>query len=147
MYYFAYGSNLNLEQMKSRCPCSVPVVRAKLKDYQLGFNRTADILENKGSEVWGAIYDVPKGDMKALDRYEGYPHFYKKLDVKVESYRGKAYKVFTYAMIFEGAERPSDSYYRVIEEGYRNWGIGLKPLQQALDKSRQKGPFCPHRPK
>ncbi len=91
MYYFAYGSNLHREQMQERCPGSEPVAKAKLEGYRLCFNRVADIVEDEGSMVWGAIYTVSQGDIKNLDRYEGYPNFYDKLDVDVADDQGTQY--------------------------------------------------------
>ncbi len=75
MYYFAYGSNLHRVQMQSRCPESVPVAKVKLAGYRLNFNRVADIVEDKNSEVWGAVYTVSPRDIESLDLYEGYPVF------------------------------------------------------------------------
>ena len=36
-YYFAYGSNLNLEQMKTRCENAIKVGKGILPDYELEF--------------------------------------------------------------------------------------------------------------
>ena len=143
MYYFAYGSNLHREQMKKRCPDSEPVAKVRLEGYRLCFNRVADIVEDEGSIVWGAIYTVSSGDIGNLDRYEGYPNFYDKLDVDVADDQGKVYRAFAYVMTSKGCQEPSDSYYRIIEEGYRNWDLDLEPLQQALIDSRQQAPFRP----
>ncbi len=136
MYYFAYGSNLNREQMQERCPDSEPVAKAKLEGYRLCFNRVADIVEDEGSLVWGAIYTVSPRDIKNLDRYEGYPNFYDKLDVDVADDQGKVYRAFVYVMTSKGCREPNDSYYRIIVEGYRDWGLEPAPLQQALKLSR-----------
>ena len=38
--YFAYGSNLNLDQMARRCPDAEPVGRVRLDGYRLAFRRT-----------------------------------------------------------------------------------------------------------
>ena len=35
--YFAYGSNLDAEQMKARCPTARPLRTARLADHRLGF--------------------------------------------------------------------------------------------------------------
>ena len=37
--YFAYGSNLDLPQMKRRCPSSKLISKGSLSDYRLTFNR------------------------------------------------------------------------------------------------------------
>ena len=40
-YYFAYGSNMNLEQMKYRCPAAEVVENVRLEDYRLAFRGRA----------------------------------------------------------------------------------------------------------
>lgn len=135
MYYFAYGSNLNRVQMQSRCLESVPVAKAKLKGYRLNFNRVADIVEDKNSEVWGAVYTVSPGDIESLDLYEGYPRLYDKVGVKVIDERGKTYEAFAYLMTSKGSQEPSEGYYRIIEEGYQDWDLDKKLLQRALQES------------
>ena len=54
-YYFAYGSNMNLEQMKYRCPAAEVVENVRLENYRLAFrgrapgNGVATVLPEKGS--------------------------------------------------------------------------------------------------
>ena len=53
-YYFAYGSNMNLEQMKYRCPAAEVVENVRLENYRLAFrgrapgNGVATVLPEKG---------------------------------------------------------------------------------------------------
>ena len=49
--YIAYGSNINLEQMKYRCPHSKIVGTSEIKDYELEFRGVATIVSSKGSTV------------------------------------------------------------------------------------------------
>jgi hypothetical protein len=54
MLYFAYGSNLNLFQMKRRCKDSIFLKKINLKDFRLTFRskyRAADIEPKKNSIV------------------------------------------------------------------------------------------------
>ena len=77
-HYFAYGSNLNVEQMKRRCPSAEIVCNAKLMDYQIGFPRThrnwsggvASVLEEKHKFVEGVIYKITDEDLVKLDHME-----------------------------------------------------------------------------
>jgi hypothetical protein len=58
MLYFAYGSNLNLFQMKRRCKDSIFLKKINLKDFRLTFRskyRAADIEPKKNSIVPGGI--------------------------------------------------------------------------------------------
>ena len=85
MLYFAYGSNLNLFQMKRRCKDSVFLKKYELKGYRLNFRskyRAADIEKSKNSLVPGALFEISKSDEKKLDVYEDYPILYKKLYFK-----------------------------------------------------------------
>ena len=136
MFYFAYGSNLHQRQMKNRCPDSIPLARVKLNGYRLEFNRVADIVEEDGAVTWGAIYTVSPEDIKSLDRYEGYPRFYTKIAVEVEDQQGEALQAFAYVMNVKGCKEPSDGYYRIIEKGYWDWDLPVKPLQEALERCR-----------
>jgi gamma-glutamylcyclotransferase (GGCT)/AIG2-like uncharacterized protein YtfP len=140
MYYFAYGSNLHKEQMMRRCPDSRPVARVKLHGYQLVFNRVADIVEVEQAITWGVIYKVSPEDIKKLDRYEGYPRLYDKMPVTVEDDQGRIHLAFAYVLTIKGCKEPSDGYYHVIKEGYRDWGLPQKPLREALKRSRLSTP-------
>ena len=52
--YFAYGSNLNFEQMAYRCPEATVVGTAKLDGYELAFRRGyLTILPKEGASVEG----------------------------------------------------------------------------------------------
>ena len=67
MLYFAYGSNLNLFQMKRRCKDSVFIKKYELKGYRLNFRskyRSADIEKSKNSLVPGALFEISKSDEK-----------------------------------------------------------------------------------
>ena len=126
MLYFAYGSNLNLIQMKKRCSDSIPVAKVKLKDYKLVFNRVADIEESEEDIVYGAIYKVSDRDIKKLDIYEGYPRLYDRIDVEVEDDEGKTYAAFVYVMVVKGRGHPADSYYKIIKQDFKDWKISMQ---------------------
>ena len=80
-YYIAYGSNLNVRQMRMRCPTARIIGTSVLKDYELLFkgSKTGSYLtveKKPGSTVPVAVWAVAENDEKALDRYEGFPNFY-----------------------------------------------------------------------
>ena len=89
-YYIAYGSNLNIRQMRMRCPHARVIGTAVIKDYGLLFkgSRTGAYLTiepKEGSEVPVAVWEVTESDEAALDRYEGYPVFYYKKNILAAS--------------------------------------------------------------
>ncbi|KAI3332878.1 hypothetical protein F4824DRAFT_474009 [Ustulina deusta] len=71
--YFAYGSNLWLKQMATRCPNSYYAGRAVLPDYRWQINERgyANIVPTSGFTVHGLVYELGAGDEARLDRSEG----------------------------------------------------------------------------
>ena len=131
MLYFAYGSNLNLFQMKRRCKDSVFIKKYELKGYRLNFRskyRAADIEKSKNSLVPGALFEISKSDEKKLDVYEDFPILYKKLYF---SYYNK--KVMTYIMVNKTKFRyPTERYLNVVKRGYKDCKLNMKYLKIAL---------------
>jgi gamma-glutamylcyclotransferase (GGCT)/AIG2-like uncharacterized protein YtfP len=131
LYYFAYGSNMNWQQMKRRCPSSRFVCVARLPDYRFGITRhsrlrgcgTANIYPANGEEVWGIIYEVSDADLTVLDSFEdGYRReilsFY-----PVEDSTQPLDALVYVADIEQNVPRPNPEYRRLIIEGARHWRL------------------------
>jgi len=133
MLYFAYGSNLNLFQMKRRCKDSVFLKKYELKGYKLNFRskyRAADIEKSKNSVVPGALFEISKSDEKKLDVYEDYPILYKKLYFKYYNNT-----VMTYIMVNKTEFRyPTERYLNVVKQGYKDCNLNINFLIKALNK-------------
>lgn len=93
IFYFAYGSNMDYNQMLERCPNSKFAGTAVLRDHKIGFTRksnkwnsgVADILVSPGDEVWGVLYSVSNEDLLLLDKFEGVSiRGYKRIVLAVE---------------------------------------------------------------
>lgn len=132
MYYFAYGSNLNKQQMKERCPDSKPLYPATLPNYKLifvGWSRklqggVASIRRVQGSKVPGAVYEISAADLRHLDAYEGYPHDYNRIRVIIFDEDGTPIEAVTYIKTGREEEtKPSKEYASTIYKGYKDWGI------------------------
>lgn len=138
--YIAYGSNLNLPQMAFRCPTAKAVGISEIKDYELLFrggqrNSVATVEPFKGSRVPVLLWKLKERDLQALDRYEGYPHFYRKEIMEVEL-KGRPVSAMVYIMNdghFPGS--PSDYYLNTILEGYKSAGFDTEILERAVEKS------------
>ena len=144
--YFAYGSNLNPEQIRRRIPEARAVGRATLKGWRLVERLYADIERSRGSRVEGVLYLVTKTELHRLDLYEGYPNIYNcfKVIVHAELMGSRAirYRVpaFTYAMTPETRKRRDgtpypDGYRITCATGARYWGLpnafgALKPIEK-----------------
>ena len=132
MYYFAYGSNLNRKQMLECCPDSKPRFVATLPNYKLvfvGWSRkrrggVASIRSFRGERVPGAIYEISERDSRRLDKYEGYPDSYNRLNVIVFDEDGQSLEAITYIKSGQLEEtQPSKEYLAIIQQGYRDWEI------------------------
>ena len=85
-YYIAYGSNLNIPQMRMRCPTARIIGTSELPDHRLLFrgSQTGAYLTvepYEGESVPVAVWEVSARDETALDRYEGFPRFYYKAEL------------------------------------------------------------------
>ena len=134
-YYLAYGSNLNKEQMATRCPDAVPVGSCVVNDFDLVFRGVATIEPKKGASVQAGIWEISETDEKALDIYEGFPWLYTKRTLTVEL-DGKPIRAMVYIMNRVGRPRsnPSTWYLRTIMEGYRDFKLDDKSLTIAAAK-------------
>lgn len=144
--YLAYGSNLNVEQMKMRCPGARVVGTAVLKNYELLFKGSKSgsfltVEKKKGALVPLGVWEVSELNELRLDRYEGYPTFYykKKIEIEVKDLKTKAKrkeKAFIYIMHEDRKIGVPSSYYiRTCVDGYSSFGFDLEPLVKAFNKS------------
>ena len=131
MLYFAYGSNLNLFQMKRRCKDSTFLKKINLKNYRLTFRskyRAADIEFKKNSIVPGGLFEISKSDEKKLDVYEDFPILYKKYFFY---YHEK--KVMTYTMVKKSVFKyPTERYLNIVKQGYKDCNLDYSYLKKAL---------------
>ena len=129
--YFAYGSNLSLEGMASRCPDSEPIARATLAGWALTFRGVADIEQSERARTDGALWAISDRDLERLDAYEGYPGLYRRELVAVRTGE-REITALTYVMNDDYLGLPSPSYYRTIRRGYEQWGLSIRDLDRAV---------------
>lgn len=145
MFYLAYGSNLNVEQMRYRCPDATIVGTAVIKDYRLMFKGSQTgayltIEPEVGCSVPVAVWKVSERDIASLDRYEGYPTFYYKKTMNVYCSDGHRHKSFVYIMHEDRVLGiPSEYYVRTCIDGYRSFGFDLAVLDEAVNYSKKGG--------
>ncbi len=74
LLYFAYGSNMDAEQMARRCPGAVPAGTAVLPGYRFLINERgyATVVPAEDGETPGLLWRLDAGHTAALDRYEGH---------------------------------------------------------------------------
>ena len=141
--YAAYGSNLNHAQMRERCPEAKYLGSATLKNQNLLFcgqpdHSFATIKTMAGKEVPIGLWEISARDERALDRYEGYPHFYHKT-VLPAALDGEEVHAMVYIMdLAMPAGLPSVMYYDIVEKGYRDCGLDTAYLKEALKTSMER---------
>jgi len=135
-YYIAYGSNLSESQMAMRCPTAKVVGTSILKDWRLLFDGPASIERYEGYEVPVLIWDIQPEDERSLDRYEGYPSYYRKEMLEVEV-NGKKVDAMVYIMNTRKESIPPTYYYNVLYNGYERFGFDKRILEKALEESKE----------
>jgi gamma-glutamylcyclotransferase (GGCT)/AIG2-like uncharacterized protein YtfP len=121
--YFAYGSNLDAEQMRARCPSARGLDRAALADHRLEFTHystrwqggAADVVPAPGSTVWGVVYEMGPGDFAKLDHFES---GYDRIELEVDAPGLGRLRVTSYTVRDKGAFPPHPVY---LEKMLR-WG-------------------------
>lgn len=147
-YYIAYGSNLNIQQMRYRCPTAKVVGISVIRDYELLFkgSKTGSYLtieKKKGSIVPVAVWEVTERDEHSLDIYEGYPNFYykKEMELPVKLLRNGRIKTLPTFVYIMHEERklgiPHQSYIDTCKYGYTVFGFDFKYLDEAYQKSKK----------
>ena len=137
-YYIAYGSNLSVEQMLARCPDAKVVGNGILYGWQLLFKGCATIEPNPAKNTPVLIWEISPRDEKNLDRYEGFPDFYYKKDLEVETFLlegGEPVNLTAMVYIMDEKHicgRPSPYYYKVLKDGYAAFHFPKHVLRDAL---------------
>ena len=147
-YYIAYGSNLNIRQMRMRCPSARIIGTSEVQDYELLFkgSRTGSYLTiepKTGASVPVAVWETTAADEAALDRYEGFPDFYYKAEMKlpvkgIRTGKVRNRKVYVYIMHEDRALGVPGGYYvATCLEGYRSFGFDEELIYRAIENSRR----------
>lgn len=145
---FAYGSNLHAPQMMDRCPSARYVERAWIPEVRLIFaswsarwgGGVAGLALEKRSRVHGVIYAVSHDDLLMLDRYEGHPGVYSRVQCHLVTPAGKRPAAFVYALMRDTDRRslPSVEYREAIRAGYETWGLPKRDLDRALQRNAKE---------
>jgi len=136
--YAAYGSNMNLKQMKKRCPKAKVIGKGQLQGYKLTFRgKQAGVanVERSGNDTVPIVLWKITGECeKELDRYEGYPRLYEKKEVVIDTAAGQqTAMIYVMAKQYESMPAlPNDYYFETIKRGYMDNRIDVAFLLEAL---------------
>jgi gamma-glutamylcyclotransferase len=154
LYYFAYGSNMNREQMLARCGNPKLVGIAKLSDHQLGFfgcsaiwdGGEESVIPAPGQEMWGVLYELNESDRERLDDaqdalFDGSGSYFHS-PVSVIDQEGKADTVLIYKKANLGdAQKPSQEYLNFIVQGAADHGLPSDYVEKLRGLESRKAGF------
>jgi hypothetical protein len=153
-WYFAYGANMNLAQIRSRCSRPVVVAVARLADHRLAFYGHTETWDGAmetveptlGHEVWGVIFALSRLDWERLDEWQGarmdgagmYFHF----PATVTDLEGRAHGVRFYKKDIQGVpENPSREYLEHIARGAAENGLPPRYIETLIKRNANKASY------
>jgi hypothetical protein len=145
-HYFGYGSNLDATDWQGFCATQSltaslqPQGPAWLPDHELAFDYRSErrgggalnVRPRIGGAASGFLFGVDEAALAALDRKEGVPRFYRRLDCVVLDADGMERRALTYQVIPErltSFTAPSPDYLDVCRRGRREHGQTLDDLE------------------
>lgn len=140
MLYFAYGSNMDWQQMRDRCPSAKFVCIAKLKNYRLAVTRKStkrdcgvvDAVCQANSNVWGVVFQIDERDIGNLDAKEGFvsgrdknAYIRKEIDVCEDGDETKPITTMSYFVVKKETDvpLPNAEYKRLLVGGAKYWHL------------------------
>ena len=134
--YFGYGSNMDLSQMKRRCPEYRLISKGSLPGHRLTFNRfssgwgggVADVIQDQDSKVWGLVFEISDSDLERLDRYEGYhknqTSMYERWKAVIDTPNGQISDVWVYTVVEKQKfVQPTVEYLQIIKDAAVRWNL------------------------
>jgi gamma-glutamylcyclotransferase (GGCT)/AIG2-like uncharacterized protein YtfP len=137
--YFAYGSNLDAEQMKARCPTARARCTARLADHRLGFSHyskrwsggAADVLPAPGRSVWGLVYEMGPDDFARLDPFES---GYRRVELALDA-GGATLAATSYTVVEKGEFAPQPVYLEKMLRWGARWRLPGEYLAEMLERA------------
>lgn len=132
-FYLAYGANLNRAEMAFRCPAARPLYDVELQGWQLDFCRHATITQRPGARLAAAVWEITEACEVALDRFEGFPTYYRKETIMVADR-----STMVYVMNDSVPQTPSAGYLKCLAQGYQDWDLDFDLLWQAYERAEDR---------
>tara|TARA_R100001510_G_C7542456_1_gene129450 strand:+ start:102 stop:530 length:429 start_codon:yes stop_codon:yes gene_type:complete len=117
MFYMAYGMNTNRAAMASRCPNAKPLGGFYLPDTRLIFRGVADIRKDIDCILPVVLWEITQHCLNSLDQLEGYPRLYNRYKINGD------WIIYDMNGDKNSLGAPSDFYYDMIAQGYKDFGL------------------------
>jgi gamma-glutamylcyclotransferase (GGCT)/AIG2-like uncharacterized protein YtfP len=123
--YFAYGSNISEEGMRSRCPQAQAIGPARLDGWRFIINTDgyASIVPSPGGKVHGVLWRLSARDLRALNAYEAIDcglYVRRMLPVRCANLR---HRVLVFIARRSERGRPRPGYLASIVAAARDWQL------------------------
>jgi cation transport regulator ChaC len=131
--YFAYGSNMDLVQMSTRCERAATVGTATLAFHKFIINShgVATVVPDRSSAVLGLLWQISESDERSLDRYEGVESgSYRREYFDVQMPDGKKVKALVYVAADSNPGKPRPGYLERILSAAKECGLPETYLSQ-----------------
>ena len=145
--YFAFGSNMDTDQMARRCPGARVSGRALLSEHRLVFRgpskkRGGGVLSvdtNPSTTVEGLLYEVSEAHLDALDRFEGAPEWYKRVTRMVTSLDGATLKEAVIYRLPESVREmpPTTAYVAQVSAAFATLNLDHAALDDAVTRAKE----------
>lgn len=132
-YYFAYGSNMDEEQMDFRCPNAELVGRARLPGWKFRINirGVATVVPDDEGTVHGVLWVIDESDEASLDYYEGVDAgYYVKRTETVYREDGEAVDALLYEATDDEPGSPRLGYLERIVAAARRHGLPPQYIEE-----------------
>jgi gamma-glutamylcyclotransferase len=124
-------------QMKSRAGEIIEERLGRLENYELVFNKKvrggtagANIRPAPGKVVLGVLYKINESALRSLDRFEGAPQHYRRIEVMVRDSHDEPIAAQAFiATKLERGLRPAPHYLKTILEGAAEHGLPLEYME------------------
>lgn len=141
-YYFAYGSNMDLGQMKRRCSKPKVLGVARLPGYRVefyGYSSLWDgaqetVIPDLQSEVWGVLYELQAYDCESLDvaqdaRMNGTGAYFHYPVGVIDMQQGTINALIYKKDVLQEAKFPSTEYLEFIFQGAKEQGLPVEYIK------------------
>lgn len=129
MYYLAYGMKTNRRAMAVRCPKAKPMGGFYLPNYRLVFREQADFRKDQNCVMPVVLWKITFECLQTLDRDQGWPHLCDRREIN------DTWLIYEMNGDKGGLQAPSKSYYDMIEEGYKDFGLDDSWLRSAREEA------------
>ena len=124
--YFAYGSNMDVEAMRMRCPRSKPLGPARLARHRFFIMQGgyASVTRDPRRDVHGVLWDLALADVRPLDAYEDVQGgLYRKVMQPVLRGQGASARALVYVGGSSTPAAPLPGYMESVLAAARQWNF------------------------